>query len=123
MHWFRSRIRLGARLGLFALALQIVLSFGHVHPGEFSTNDPATRIVADSGSALPQAPSDQSDRAVDHLCSICALIQLAASALPALPPPLAYPVRLVPSEAQAPRLPALASSPETSFQARAPPSV
>ena len=31
MHWFRSRMRSCGRLALFALALQMVLSFGHMH--------------------------------------------------------------------------------------------
>jgi hypothetical protein len=33
MQWFRANLKVGARLGLFALTLQIVLSFGHVHLG------------------------------------------------------------------------------------------
>jgi hypothetical protein len=31
MKWFRSNIRLGSRLALFALAIQFLLSFGHFH--------------------------------------------------------------------------------------------
>jgi len=31
MKWFRSNIRPGSRLALFALAIQFVLSFGHFH--------------------------------------------------------------------------------------------
>jgi len=31
MRWFRSNIRLGSRLALFALAVQMALSLGHVH--------------------------------------------------------------------------------------------
>jgi hypothetical protein len=31
MKWFRSNIKHGARLALFALALQFALSFGHFH--------------------------------------------------------------------------------------------
>jgi hypothetical protein len=123
MHWFRSRIRLGARLGLFALALQIVLSFAHIHPGEFSAPATASPVVANPGHALPQAPSDRSDRDGDHLCAICALIQLAASALPAMPPPLPLPVRLAAVELQLPHVLSVASSRHAVFQARAPPSV
>ena len=35
MRWFRARLRAGARLALFALTVQIALSFGHVHLGDF----------------------------------------------------------------------------------------
>ena len=31
MKWFRSNIRLGSRLALFALAIEFLLSFGHFH--------------------------------------------------------------------------------------------
>ena len=31
MKWFRSNIKHGSRLALFALAIQFVLSFGHFH--------------------------------------------------------------------------------------------
>src|SRR5260370_7977226 len=31
MKWFRSNIRYGSRLALFALAIQFLLSFGHFH--------------------------------------------------------------------------------------------
>src|SRR5260370_28035600 len=31
MKWFRSNIRRGSRLALFALAVQFLLSFGHFH--------------------------------------------------------------------------------------------
>jgi len=115
-------MRLGARLGLFALALQIVLSFGHVHPGDFDATNPAS-VAVDAGQTPPTAPGDGSDRAIDHFCPICALIQLAASALPALPPALPLPLRLAAAELPLRRLFTLAASPDTLFQARAPPSV
>ena len=31
MQWFRSRVKLGSWVALFALALQLALTFGHVH--------------------------------------------------------------------------------------------
>ena len=31
MKWFRSNIKHGSRLALFALAIQFALSFGHFH--------------------------------------------------------------------------------------------
>src|SRR5919206_2283834 len=33
MKWFRSNIRRGSQLALFALAIQFLLSFGHFHGG------------------------------------------------------------------------------------------
>jgi hypothetical protein len=31
MRWFRSRVQLGTRAALFALGVQLTLSFGHLH--------------------------------------------------------------------------------------------
>jgi hypothetical protein len=36
MSWVRTHRRIGGTLALFALALQLVLSFGHVHPRDFA---------------------------------------------------------------------------------------
>jgi hypothetical protein len=126
MTWFRLHIRLGARLALFALAVQIVLSFGHVH--FYSVTAPAKPALAaaqQSDTPLAGAPDpvDKSDRVIGSDCAICALIQLSASpasnAAPALPPPLDLgPSELHPSDALA-----LAASPHFLFNPRAPPSI
>jgi|SRR6516164_10137737 hypothetical protein len=121
MRWFRSRIRLGSRLALFALAIQIVLSFGHVHLDGIAAANPAAAGVVDPGNALPVAPVDKSDGALGHYCPVCALIHLAASALPALPPALSLPARFAPVELQPTNELASAPSPHYFFQARAPP--
>ena len=34
MQWFRAKLNVGARLAIFALALQIAVSFGHMHLGD-----------------------------------------------------------------------------------------
>jgi hypothetical protein len=115
-------MRLWALLGLFALAVQIALSFGHVDLGEIAATGQAPVIAADTGHALPAGPGNKPGGTIDHFCPICALLQLAASALPSLAPALPLPTRLAPAEITAPRLLALASSPALSFQARAPPS-
>ena len=85
MGWFRNKVWLGSRLALLALALQLALSFGHVHAAL-----PAT-AVAQAGSAIgPVAPDHDDDSAVD-LCAICVVLALANSALVAAPPALPLP--------------------------------
>ena len=84
MRWVRARLGAGSRLALFALALQIVLSFGHVHLGEFrhATDGPA---VAGS-QPVPSDPFQHPGSDADDYCAICATIHLAAtSLLPQLP--------------------------------------
>jgi hypothetical protein len=118
MRWFRTHIGLGSRLALFALVVQLVLSFAHVHavdPGRVRAA--AASLAGGSGNA----PTPKYDGPVDPGCAICALIQLAAtvtpSAAPALPllPPVGH-AELLPVD-QSLR----AASPRLLFQARAPP--
>jgi hypothetical protein len=111
MKWFRSNIRLESRLGLFALAIQFGLSFGHfhgshVHPA-FATVDPRQSVPYD---VVQFAASDQSlldrasrvsasgpvrlKRSSDQVpvgeptgdCAICAVMAL-ANAIVVAPPP------------------------------------
>jgi hypothetical protein len=48
MKWFRSNIRLGSRLALFALVIQFLLSFGHFH-GNGAQAAPASVDAKQSG--------------------------------------------------------------------------
>jgi hypothetical protein len=123
MCWFRSNIRLGARFALFALALQVVLSFGHVHIygiASQSATPVLSAYVSQDGAGLPN-PSDP--RSADFDCPICALIQLAATSTPSVPPELPVPVMVGLFRLEAPADLSSAASPYVHFQARAPPTV
>ena len=94
MDWFRSRSKLGAYLALFALALQLALTFGHVHLDRAAPMS-ADRFTVDADAwnaapATPTDPTDRHDRADDH-CAICSLIQLAGALVLAEPPSLPLP--------------------------------
>jgi hypothetical protein len=125
MGWVRSHRRYGARLALFALALQIVLSFGHVHlDGVLGARGPLA--AASSHAATLQAsrqnpaPSPVGDN--DDYCAICASIYLAASSFVPVAPQLPLPAdftRIAHSERVAV---GLTHEPRRSaFQSRAPP--
>ncbi|HEY4857104.1 MAG TPA: DUF2946 family protein [Xanthobacteraceae bacterium] len=90
MHWFRARLRSSSLVALFALALQLALSFGHVHLGDLSGQAPAQ--IETSGTTAP-AGGDTPDHA-DGYCALCAIIHLAGALVPAaipfLPVPVAY---------------------------------
>jgi hypothetical protein len=106
MQWFRSNIKLGSRLALFALAIQFALSFGHFH-GSAAQAAPAIQSAAaqsESSTSLLPAPdaviqSDQQQPAADHNpdqqpndpCAICAVMALANTVLFATPPLLLLP--------------------------------
>jgi hypothetical protein len=112
--------RFGAALALFALAVQLVLSFGHIHPEDFWTPRAAPALAQSSDAPAPALPGQPGLPTHDD-CAICVAMAMAASsALPApiaLPPPsnfgdIAQPLPPRPVIAAAPRLP---------FQTRAPP--
>ncbi|MEH2480154.1 hypothetical protein V1282_003511 [Nitrobacteraceae bacterium AZCC 2146] len=100
MKWFRRHIKHGSRLALFALAMQLVPSFGHFHPIEAQATglradvaSPATPAVASKAAVsspqqrLPSHPgSDPND-----YCEICADLALAGTALFSTPPVLELP--------------------------------
>ena len=116
MQWLRSNIRLGARIALFAIAVQLVLSFGHVHA--FATQA-APSIQSAQQQLPPQNPDPDQHR--DDFCAICAVVAMAGTAVAAAPPALPVPqaFELAPSVTEAtfehPRFARAA------FQSRAPP--
>ena len=90
MSWIRTHRRFGGTLALFALALQLVLSFGHVHARDFA-GIPGS-AVAQAQVTAPHGPGgDAADQANDVYCAVCATIALSGTlvlpALPALLPP------------------------------------
>jgi hypothetical protein len=87
MRWFRSNRGGVAWLAFFALACQLLLSFGHVHVGKFSGGS-AEWATVESGSAAvdgPSSPQKNPNGLAGDFCAICANIGLAnALVLPVL---------------------------------------
>ena len=126
MHWFRSNIRSSARLALFALAVQMILSLGHVHfyavaPASAKSAPPAVADGSGAGLLSTRVPIHKSD--VDPYCPICAFIQLLTTSAPSAAPALPLPPTLGLIGLRAPAELALALRPQFLFQARAPPSI
>jgi hypothetical protein len=106
MKWFRKHIRTGSRLALLALAVQLVLSFGHFHPIAAAQAAPAVQASLSQldftyigTSATPdlaievvhkQPPAHHGHDPADN-CAICAVMSLAGSVLVASPPVLLLP--------------------------------
>ena len=85
MNWVRTHITQGSKLALFALAIQMVLAFGHYH---------AVHAQAAPGFSIERthAPTPAHDHhAADH-CDICAVTAMAGTMLAAAPPQLALPL-------------------------------
>ena len=117
MHWCRTRLRLGSYIALFALAVQLVLAFGHVH---LDGGGRQTRIEVSAATAAPAGHNGP--KVADDFCAVCALIHLASTLVPAelaaLPLPVVFGQLRRPESALHFALPA--SSP-AAFAARAPP--
>jgi hypothetical protein len=118
MGWARARRRLTGWLALFALALQLGLSFGHSHAEDAAPAVAGAASVQTGGApAAPEAPAD-----TDHAdCTICTVLHLAGALLAPAPPALVLPAifDLARLDATAPQ--ALPTTAAASFHARAPP--
>jgi hypothetical protein len=86
MKSFRSNIRHGSRLALLALAVQLVLSFGHFHA--VAAQAAPHTVIASGQQQSPTSPD--SDQANDG-CAICAVMAMAGTVLFATPPQLLPP--------------------------------
>jgi hypothetical protein len=109
MKWFRSNIRLGSRLALFALAIQCLLSFGHFHGGTAqaspaslhdsaglaATHVDASDKASHAEASAPVRSKTRSDQEPGGQpaddCAICAVIALANAMVVATPPCLPGP--------------------------------
>jgi hypothetical protein len=92
MRWFRtSRTFLGA-IALFALALQIVLAFGHVHLPDFARVPGVTIALAQETGTDPTG-NKNTGHSTDDYCLICASVTmvgtLVVSGVATLPAPIA----------------------------------
>jgi hypothetical protein len=126
MGWVRRHNRFGACFALAALALQIVLSFGHVHlDGAQSTIAHSHHAVGHSVT-LAKAPSPapaHNPGTDDDYCAICASIYLASTSLVAQAPPVPVPVRFVPITHVFTAERGLSEPRRVAFRSRAPPAV
>jgi hypothetical protein len=82
MGWFRSNRGVGAWVALFALACQLVLSFGHVHAGTFGGGALASAAV-ETGDVPADGPPSSPEKSpiglAGDFCAICANINLAGT--------------------------------------------
>jgi len=121
MRWFRRNIRFGSWCALFALTIQLGLSFGHLHFASSAAAAALASAAAEPLAAAPDGPATPTkhSRVADY-CTICASIHL-AGLLTAEPPSVST---LSPSSGE--RLKVLievttSSSSGLPFNARAPP--
>ena len=123
MRWFRANRIFGGRLALFALAVQLVLSFGHIHREDiFGYGTAGSTPVASSAAGHAQpGPANRSPSRPDDYCAICASIFLLSSSFVAAPPQLPLPVASQPVEHVASFVVVFIAPRRAPFQSRGPP--
>jgi hypothetical protein len=120
MRWFRDNVRHGSWLALVAIAINLALSFGHVHvAGRVSDHGLIAAVlgVADHD----KAPGHPDGPLGDDLCPICLASSAIANAMAASSP--AIPLQLTATVVDRPitsvRL--VIALPRAPFQSRGPP--
>ncbi len=121
MGWVHRHKHRGAVLALIALALQVALTFGHVHVrGPSGSSHAAIAEQIRLAHVAPQMPA-QHHGDDDDYCAICASIFLASSAFAPAPPQLLVPLNFEPIEHSLDNVQALSESLRLAFRSRAPP--
>jgi hypothetical protein len=91
MRWLRCDRRIGSSLALVALAIQLALSFGHVHLDAVQSTDPAVAAISPGAHSAKSLLAQQPGQDGDDYCAICASIYLASNSFvpsaPLLPVP------------------------------------
>src|SRR3954451_54548 len=125
MRWVRTNLRIAAWCALFAIALQLVLSFGHFHNNGLGSGSISTalissdRVVSDpaDGQGGPQNPGAPRG----DYCGICAVSNLAGSVVPPDAPTVLQPAAFISTVAWRIAETSATPSPHIDARARAPP--
>jgi hypothetical protein len=120
MRWFRDNVRHGSWLALVAIAINLALSFGHVHiAGQASEGGLIAAMFGASDHG--KAPGHTDGPLGDDLCPICIASSAIATAIASAPP--AIPLQLNATVVDRPvALVRLAVAlPRAPFQSRGPP--
>ena len=83
MHWIRRNRQLGSLAALFALAIQLLVSFAHVHLTDFPTSSAVIALQQLPTGASGSDPADDDDRGPSghNFCAICASLNLTSSSV------------------------------------------
>lgn len=117
MVWLRSKAKSLSFVALFALALQLGLSFGHIHADRALAGKEA--VAGLLSSAAPDSGNDTDNRA--DLCAVCVTIAIANTLIDSTPPVLPLPVVTAASDVLLVAVASGASTTALGFQSRAPP--
>jgi hypothetical protein len=94
MRWIHgTNKRWNTWLALAAMALQLILSFGHIHLEKLTSGSFIARVTTSKAPSSQQIPTQHPANEAEDFCAICATIDLASSSFlpdaPLLPVPFA----------------------------------
>jgi hypothetical protein len=120
MRWFRDNIRHGSWLALVAIAINLALSFGHVHvAGQVSDRGVIAAVLGATDHG--KAPGHSDDPQADYLCPICIASSAIANAMAASPPAIALQLTATVVDRTIPPVRIAVALPRAPFQSRGPP--
>lgn len=120
MRWFRDNVRHGSWLALVAIAINLALSFGHVHvAGKVSDRGLIAAMfgVSDHG----KVPGHSDGPQADDLCPICLASSAIANAMASAPPVILLQRTATVVERPITLVRIAVTQPRAAFQSRGPP--
>jgi Protein of unknown function (DUF2946) len=121
MRWFRDNVRHGSWLALVAIAINLALSFGHVHVAGGHCSEPSLIVAALGGSDHGKGPGHSNDPQADDHCPICIASSAIANAMAASPPALPLQLTATVVDRTIPPVRLAVAPPRAAFQSRGPP--
>jgi hypothetical protein len=104
------------------MALQLALSFGHLHLDRIAPAPTALAVAAATSSGHPSSPAQHPANDADDYCAICAIIHLASTSFVPDTPALPVPFTAEPVQQHFSSVAFIVTAPRrTAFQSRAPP--
>ena len=92
MQWVRTNRRFGAWCALVAIALQVILSFGHAHRIEGFPPGAAQAAVHSETTLERSDPASKPVSLAFEYCAICVVIKMGACAVPPEAPSSGAPI-------------------------------
>ncbi len=120
MRWFRDNVRHGSWLALVAIAINLALSFGHIHvAGQVSDRGLIAAVLGASDHG--QTPSHPDSPLADDLCPICLASSAIANAIASTPPTLPLQLDATVVDRPIALVRVAVTQPRAAFQSRGPP--
>lgn len=121
MKWFRAKIGQVTSLALFALTINLALSFGHLHLEDLGRGKAASGVLLSAIAHQDGRQNDKHDGHPDDLCPICMAQAGLGAGLVSSAPVVSLDLAYIAPDPIAARELGIPQAPRASFQSRGPP--